>query len=76
LEDDIIFQKGHQLQPIEIKLSATYTAEFGRKLKKFVDLASGRAVDPAIIFTGSNEHVINGIKLKPWPEMTMSLQNL
>jgi predicted AAA+ superfamily ATPase len=71
LEVNVLFQKGHQLKPIEIKLSATYNSDFGRKLKKFVELAGERSVDPEIIFTGDHEQMIEGIKLQPWPDMNL-----
>ena len=71
LEVDLIFQKGHQLQPIEVKLSATYSSEFGRKLKKFTDLIGDRALQAEIIFTGKEEQLVNGISLRPWPRMTL-----
>lgn len=72
LEVDVIFQKGHQLKPIEIKLSATYSREFGRKLKRFLELTGNRAVDPEIIFTGMEKQDVSGIKLQPWPTSELS----
>jgi predicted AAA+ superfamily ATPase len=72
LEVDVIFQKGHQLKPIEIKLSATYSTEFGKKLKKFMELTDNRAMDPEIIYTGLDSQEINGIKLQPWPDTKLT----
>jgi predicted AAA+ superfamily ATPase len=67
LEVDLVFQKGHQLQPIEIKLSATYSSEFGKKLRKFMGLIGERSLQPEIIFTGADEQIVNGVILRPWP---------
>ena len=69
LEVDLIFQQGHLLKPIEIKLASTYSSDFGKKLKKFLALTEGRSKNPEIIFTGIEELTVNDIKLQPWPSM-------
>ena len=71
LEVDLLFQRAHQLKPIEIKLSATYSSDFGRKLRKFVDLLGARADQAEIIFTGDTEELINGVCLRPWTQMSL-----
>ncbi|MCX6130402.1 MAG: ATP-binding protein [Proteobacteria bacterium] len=72
LEVDLIFQQGHHLKPIEIKLSASYSPDFGRKLRKFSDLLGERALPSEIIYTGEGTELINGIQLSPWPGMNLS----
>jgi len=66
LEVDILFQQGHRLKPIEVKLSASYNSEFGKKLRIFSELIGERNMQPEIIYTGRDEETINGIRLTPW----------
>lgn len=72
LEVDLLFQLGHRLKPMEIKLSATYSADFGRKLRKFIELIGERSLRPEIIFTGEAKQTVNDVILRPWPQMTLS----
>ena len=71
LEVDLLFQQGHHLQPIEIKLSSTYSSEFGKKLRKFKELIGDRALSAEIIFTGDRAEDVNAMRLTPWPQMSL-----
>lgn len=64
-EIDIIFKKGHELIPIEIKSSKTYHQEFIEKLNFFHSIAKERAPSSFLIYAGDIEqrihttHVLN-----------------
>ena len=64
-EIDIIYKKGHDLIPIEIKSSKTYHAEFTEKLQYFQSIAKERASQAFLIYAGEAEqrvqttHILN-----------------
>lgn len=64
-EIDIIYKKGHELVPIEVKSSKTYHSEFIEKLKFFQSIAKERAPKAFLIYAGEAEqrihetHVLN-----------------
>ncbi|MEN8236029.1 MAG: ATP-binding protein [Pseudomonadota bacterium] len=62
-EIDIIFQRGHELVPIEIKSAKTFNSSFLKGLLLFKELTGKRCQDPCLIYTGTDEQMVKGIKL-------------
>lgn len=62
-EVDVIFKKGTELIPIEIKSSKTYNAEFLKKLHFFLKLAKERAPKGYLIYAGDQTQTVQGIHL-------------
>jgi hypothetical protein len=62
-EVDVIFQDGHELIPIEIKSSATYSGNYLKSLNLFRDMAKGRSPGGYLIYAGSTEQTIHQNKL-------------
>lgn len=64
-EIDVIFKKGHQLIPIEIKSSKTFNTEFLKRLNYFQKMAGERAENGFLIYAGEQQqrlksnHLIN-----------------
>ncbi|MBF8262817.1 MAG: hypothetical protein HW387_482 [Parachlamydiales bacterium] len=57
-EIDLIYKKGHDLIPIEIKSSKTFHPEFTKKLQYFQSLAKERAPVAFLIYAGDAEQRI------------------
>ncbi len=62
-EIDLIYQRGHELIPIEIKSSKTYNSSFLRGIKNFEKMVGNRCVEPHLIYTGIEEQKIGNIHL-------------
>ena len=62
-EVDVIFQRGHELVPIEIKSAKTFNRSFLDNLYKFEKLVGERCQDPVLIYGGSEEQKIKNIQL-------------
>lgn len=62
-EIDILFQRGHDLIPIEIKSAKTFNKSFLKELSLFRKNIEKRCQNPALIYGGSEEQMVNGIKL-------------
>ncbi|MCH9609995.1 MAG: hypothetical protein S4CHLAM81_11040 [Chlamydiales bacterium] len=62
-EVDVIFQRGHELIPIEIKSSQTFNRSFLDGLKRFEKLAGERSQDPVLIYAGKEEQMVQGVNL-------------
>lgn len=54
-EVDLVLQRGHQLQPIEIKSAQTWNPEFLKGLNQFKKILGDRVIDPAIVYGGDAE---------------------
>lgn len=63
LEVDILYQKGHQLVPVEVKSAKTFHRSFLDGLLKFQRLVGERCIDPTLVYGGSEEQMVNGIRL-------------
>lgn len=59
-EVDVIFKKGHQLVPIEIKSARTTNMGFFKNLKFFQELVKDRCDDGYLIYTGEQEQTVKG----------------
>lgn len=62
-EVDVIFQRGHDLIPIEIRASKTFNASFLDQLSYFQKLVGERCKNPTLIYSGSSTQMVNGVKL-------------
>lgn len=58
-EVDVIFQRGHQLIPIEIKSSKTFNKEFFKHLSFFQKLAKERAPNGFVVYCGEREQLLD-----------------
>lgn len=60
---DLIYQRGHELIPIEIKSTRTFNTSLVSGLKSFITLAPDRCVNPCLIYSGDEEMKVGGIQL-------------
>lgn len=58
-EIDVIYKKGNDLVPIEIKSSMTYHSEFTEKLRYFQSIAKNRAPEAFLIYAGEAEQRVH-----------------
>ena len=64
-EIDVLYKKGHELIPIEIKSSKTFHTEFIKKLELFQTIAKNRVNKSFVIYSGEIEqrirstHILN-----------------
>lgn len=62
-ELDIIYQRGHELIPIEIKSSRTFNSSMLSGIMNFKKIVLDRAVDPHLIYSGDEEMKIGEVQL-------------
>jgi len=62
-EVDLIFQRGHELIPIEIKSSMTFHYDLLRSVRYFRNLVGDRAAHAGLIYSGVQEPTLEGIKV-------------
>lgn len=62
-EVDLIYQRGHELIPIEIKSSRTFNTSLISGIKSFQKIAPDRSVSPYLIYSGDEEMKIGDIQL-------------
>ncbi len=62
-EIDLIYQRGYELIPIEIKSSQTYNTSFLRGIKNFEKIVGHRCVEPHVVYAGAEEQKIGNICL-------------
>ncbi len=72
-EVDLIFKKGNELIPIEIKASQTFNKEFLKNLKFFKSLAQDRCPKGYIIYCGTREQNIDEFSLLHFSNAANSL---
>ncbi|MCE5293067.1 MAG: ATP-binding protein [Chlamydiales bacterium] len=63
IEVDVIYKKGNQLIPVEIKSSKTFNLEFVDKVRFFQKLVGDRAPEGYVIYAGNQEQQIHALKL-------------
>lgn len=74
-EIDVIFKRGNDLIPIEIKSSKTYNSEFLKSLHFFQNLVTPRAPNGYLIYAGDQEQKIHSIDLINYKRATEILKN-
>lgn len=62
-EVDLIFQRGRELVPIEIKSSKTFNRSFLKGVKNFQMIAKYCSSDSFLIYAGEEEMKIEGVQL-------------
>ncbi len=62
-EVDLIFKKGHELIPIEIKASKTYNRDFLKNLRYFESITRDRCPNGYLIYAGSQEQKVQSMRL-------------
>lgn len=62
-EVDIIFQRGRELIPIEIKSSKTFNSSFLQGIRKFQKIAENRTPNSFLVYAGDQEVNVQGIQL-------------
>lgn len=72
-EVDFIFQRGHELVPIEAKAAYTFNKEFMTTLNYFQDLAKERCPLGYVIYAGNQEQVIGDVQLLNFKHSTKAL---
>ena len=72
-EVDAIFQKGHQLIPIEIKSSKTFHKEFLKGITFFQKISKGRAPNGVVIYGGDQEQKLLSNRLMNFKNSEQSL---
>lgn len=63
LEVDLIYQRGHELIPIEIKSSRTFNPSLISGIKSFKKIVSERCESPYLIYSGDEEMKIGDVQL-------------
>ncbi len=74
LEIDVLFQRGNELVPIEIKSAKTFNKSFLKGLSKFKTLAQARCQNPTLIYAGSEELQVNGVQLLHFSHSSKAIQ--
>lgn len=62
-EVDLIYQRGHELIPIEIKSSRTFNTSLLSGIKSFAKIAPDRCVNPHLIYSGDEEMKVGDVQL-------------
>jgi uncharacterized protein len=62
-EVDLIYQRGHELIPIEVKSSRTFNSSLISGIKSFEKIAPDRCVHPHLIYSGDEEMKIGDVQL-------------
>ncbi len=62
-EVDVLFKRGNQLLPIEIKSSKTFAQDFLKQLKFFQNLVQERAPEGYLIYAGDENFEIQSIRV-------------
>lgn len=62
-EVDIIYQRGHELVPIEIKSAKTFNSSFLKGIHSFQQLVGDRCVSPYLVYTGEEEQKVGDVQL-------------
>jgi predicted AAA+ superfamily ATPase len=73
-EVDVIFQRGHELIPIEIKSAKTFNQEFLKNLEFFQKITSGRSEQGFVIYCGEKEQALRSNRLINFKNSSISLQ--
>ncbi|GAB4228555.1 MAG: ATP-binding protein [Chlamydiales bacterium] len=62
-EIDVLFQRGHNLVPIEIKSAKTFNKSFLKGISQFKNFVGDRCQNPFLIYSGIDELKVNGVQL-------------
>jgi predicted AAA+ superfamily ATPase len=73
-EVDVIADVGTRLMPIEIKSGQTLNRDFFTGLERWMDLAGGQAISPALVYGGIDRHIRRGINIYGWNAVSQVLE--
>jgi uncharacterized protein len=73
-EVDVLYQRGHELVPIEIKAAKTFNRSFLKGLSSFKILAGERCQDPVMIYSGSGEQTVHDVQLLHFSHASRAVQ--
>jgi len=62
-EVDVIADVGTKLMPIEIKSGQTLNRDFFTGLERWMNLAGGQAISPALVYGGLDKHIRRDINI-------------
>ena len=74
-EVDLIYKKGHDLVPIEIKSSKTFHSDFIKKLVLFQSIAKNRAPKAFLIYAGETEQRIQTTHILNFQHATQAIED-
>lgn len=74
-EVDVIYKKGHELIPIEIKSSKTFHSEFIKKLCYFQSIVKERSPKSFLIYAGDIEQRIKKTQILNYKHVTQAIQD-
>jgi predicted AAA+ superfamily ATPase len=73
-EVDVIADVDTKLMPIEIKSGQTLNRDFFTGLERWMDLAGGQAISPALVYGGIDKHRRRGINIYGWNAVSQVLE--
>ena len=73
-EIDVLFQRGHELVPIEIKSAKTFNKSFLKGLLLFKNLVGERCQDPVVIYSGIDEQKVMDVQLLNFSHASRAIQ--
>lgn len=62
-EVDLVFQKGHELIPVEVKSTRTFNPSLISGIKGFSKVVQGRCTQPCLVYAGDEEMKIGEVEL-------------
>jgi uncharacterized protein len=72
-EVDVLFKKGHELIPIEIKSSKTYHSEFTKNLQFFQSIAKERTKEAFLVYAGEAEQKVHSTRILNFKNSTKAI---
>lgn len=73
-EIDVLFQRGRDLVPVEIKSAKTFNKSFLKGLSLFKKLVGDRCQTPFLIYSGFDELKVNGVQLLHYSHAAKALK--
>ena len=74
-EVDLIYQRGYELIPIEIKSARTYNSSFIEGINKFKKIAGDKCVSPYLIYSGDEEMKLGDVQLLNYQNSSKIVSN-
>lgn len=68
-EVDLLFERGEQLQAVEIKSGATFNNDWLTAMRKWLGFAGNSAREPWIIYGGSDSYQRQGARVIAWSDL-------
>ena len=71
VEVDLLIEQGERLMPLEIKSGRTVAPDFFSGLEKWTALAGEKAVDPTLVYGGTDNYLYKRIRVMGWPHLKL-----